>query len=75
MVTKLNIVPKYSAQVVELLTEMLEQAKRGELVELTCTARCDNGEYLHNWTGCENLMELVGILERQKMATLRRMDQ
>lgn len=73
-VRSLNIVPKYNAQVVDHLTELLEEAKRGEIVEAICTAKRSDGSYDHSWTGCENLMELVGVLERQKLATLRRMD-
>jgi len=72
---KLSIVPKYNAQTVDLLTELLEQAKAGGITEMTVTTRCSDGTYTHSWTGCENLMELVGVLERQKLATLRRMDQ
>jgi hypothetical protein len=73
-VAQLKIVPKYNPQVVDILTTMLEQAKCGEIVELVSTTKCADGSYDHCWTGCENLMELAGILERQKLNVLRRMD-
>ena len=73
-VANLKIVPKYNKQAVDLLADLLESAKRGEIVEVVATLKCSDGTYDHSWTGCENLIELVGILERQKMNTLRRMD-
>jgi hypothetical protein len=73
-VRALKIVPKYNGQVVDYLTELLERAKSGEITEMIVTAKLCDGTYDHCWTGCENLFELVGMLERQKMQTLRRMD-
>jgi hypothetical protein len=73
-VAKLQIVPKFNGQVVDILSQLLEEAKEGKITELICTAKCSDGSYDHSWSGCENLMELVGILERQKLSTLRRMD-
>lgn len=73
-VKRLEIVPKFNQQTVNLLEELLEQAKAGDITEMTATTKWGNGTYTHSWTGCDNLMELVGILERQKLATLRRMD-
>ena len=74
-VSKLQIVPKYNLQSVEVFEELLQRAKDGEITEFAGTVKLASGEYEHRWTGCENLMEMVGVLERQKMATLRRMDQ
>lgn len=73
-VRALSIVPKYNGQAVDILADLLEMAKKGEITEVVYTAKCNDGSFDHGWTGCENLMELVGILERQKIATLRRMD-
>jgi hypothetical protein len=73
-VVSLKITPKYNQQTVDALEILLQQAKNGEIVEIVVTAKCADGSYDHNWTGCENLMEMVGILERQKLNTLRRMD-
>jgi len=73
-VSALKIVPKYSHQVVETLETLLDQAKRGEITELMATTKWKDGDYTHCWTGCDNLMELVGVLERQKLTALRRMD-
>ena len=72
---KLALAPdRHNAQVVDQLTTMLQLAQRGEIIELIATTRTATGFYDHCWTGCENLLELVGVLERQKQATLRRMD-
>jgi hypothetical protein len=73
-VAKLQIVPKYNQQVVDVLAELLELAQKGRITELVATAKYNDGSFDHCWTGCENLMELVGVLERQKLAMLRRMD-
>ncbi len=73
-VAKLKIVPKYNRQTIDVLGTLLEQAKAGEIVEVIVTAKCADGSYDHCWTGCENLMEMAGILERQKLNVLRRMD-
>ena len=73
-VKRLEIVPKFSQQTVSMLEELLAQAKAGDIIEVVATTKWGDGTYTHSWTGCDNLMELVGILERQKMATLRRMD-
>ncbi|OHD18280.1 MAG: hypothetical protein A2Y38_18740 [Spirochaetes bacterium GWB1_59_5] len=73
-VSHLRKVPKYNHQVVDHLETLLALAKNGEVLELIATVKYDNGLYGHSWTGCENMFELVGVLERQKLATLRRMD-
>jgi len=73
-IAKLKIAPKYNQQVVDTLETLLEQAKRGEITELMATTKWNDGDYTHCWTGCENLMELVEVLERQKLQALRRMD-
>lgn len=73
-IAKLQLVPKYNQQAVDILETLLEQAKRGDITEFVATTKWNDGCYTHCWTGCENLMELAGVLERQKLNTLRRMD-
>ena len=74
-VHKLAIVKKtYNSQVVEYLEELLEQAKAGDIVEMVCCGKFDTGGYSLSYTGCDDLHELVGQLERMKFMTLRRMD-
>ena len=74
-VSKLTIVKKtYNAQVVEFLEELLKQAKAGDIAEMVCCAKFDTGGYSVSYTGCRDLNELVGQLERMKFLTLRRMD-
>lgn len=74
-VRKLNVVPKtYNHQVIEFLEELLEQAKAGDIVEIVTSAKFDTGGYSVSYTGCKDLHELVGQLERMKFLTLRRMD-
>ena len=65
---------RYNQQAVDYLTDLLARAQSGEVVEMIATVRTTDGMWDHCWTGCENLMELVGVLEREKLATLRRMD-
>ncbi len=63
-----------NTQIVEYLKGYLERAIQGELTEMIVTFRLDNGEFENCWTGSANLLELVGVLERQKQLMLRRMD-
>lgn len=71
-IRQLIIVPKYNHQVVECLEELLARAKAGEITEIIATAKLGDGTYDHYWTGSTNLMELVGVLERQKLSMLSR---
>jgi hypothetical protein len=73
-VKKLQLVPRYNQQVIDHLEELLQRAKDGAIHEVVITVKTSAGMYDHSWTGCDNLFELVGFLERQKLAMLRRMD-
>jgi hypothetical protein len=70
----LAVVPKYNAQVVKYLEILLEDAKAGKITEMCCVTKLSDGQYEHCWTGCEDLYQLVGQLERLVQLTLRRMD-
>lgn len=54
----------YSHQCVEYLEELLTRAKDGEIAEVMITAKLAGGGYEHSYTGCADLHELVGQLER-----------
>ena len=45
---------------------MLEDAKLGKITELIAMYRDDNGDYGHAFSGAENLIESLGMLERMK---------
>lgn len=64
----------YNLQAVDLLEDLLERAKSGEVLELVFCAKLLGGEYEQSYTGCSDLHELIGQLERMKFLTLRRMD-
>lgn len=73
-VRKLEVVKNYNQQTVDLLEQLLDEAKRGEIVEILVVSKCLGGEYDNSWTGCKDLHQLVGELERIKYLTLKRMD-
>lgn len=60
-------------QAVEHLETLLRQAKDGEISEFVMSYKRNN-VYEHCWTGCENLVELLGMLTRLMYITQRRMD-
>lgn len=70
----LNSDKKYNQQAVEFLKTLLAQAEAGEIKEFMMVSKLAGGEYEHCWTGCENLYELVGQLERMKYLTMERMN-
>jgi hypothetical protein len=73
-VTPLKVAQGFNSQVVEHLTDLLDRARAGEITELVCVYKVNSKEYEHCWSGCEDLHELVGRLERIKHLMLRRMD-
>lgn len=74
-VRRLSVVPKkYNKQAIRYLEELLEQAKKGEIVEVVCVYKFDNGLFEHCYTGCDDLYLLIGQIERMKHVMLRRMD-
>jgi hypothetical protein len=59
-------------QVVKILADMLEDAKIGKITELITMYQDDKGDYGHAFSGSENLIESLGMLERMKhMVNLR----
>jgi len=77
-VTKLEVVTKsqeHNKQVIEILESMLKGARNGEIVELVAICKLSDGLYEDIYSGCESLFTLIGMLEKMKLVTLRRMDQ
>lgn len=64
----------YKVQVVDHLELLLERAKAGEVLELVMGYKLKDGDLEYSFTGCDNLLELVGYLERLKSITILRMD-
>ena len=76
MMSNLRVVePAYSKQALELLNELLELAKRGEITEFTACYRVKDDPKGIRWamTGCDNLQELIGTLETMKQKQFNRM--
>lgn len=70
----LPVMKSLNKQAVEYLRELLARAESGEIAEICCVTKLENGKFEHCWTGCADLHELVGQMERMKFLTLRRMD-
>jgi hypothetical protein len=64
-------IKKKSTEVIELLEELLENAKKGELQELVILGRYGNN-YTTYFTHTKNIPESVGILEILKNNQLLR---
>lgn len=62
-----------NAQAVDRLVELLAQARAGDITEFVAIYKV-NGEYTHCWTGCDNLIELLGQLARMSHQMQKRMD-
>lgn len=65
--------PGFNQQTVQLLEQLLEQAKRGELQQLYAVYQYEGGNFGHAWTGSDNVIELVGWLELMKSIQVSRM--
>mgnify|MGYP001565764407 FL=1 len=65
---------KYSSQAVELLTELLRDAKQGKITDLVCSYASGVNEYSLTYTGTDDLIRLVGHLEKMKWRMLERMN-
>lgn len=62
-------------QAVQLLQEMLEMAKRGDLEELYAICKKTNGDLYHYRSGCNNLMEQLAYVSRMVYNINKRIDQ
>lgn len=74
---KLKLAPspkqESNVQAVAYLEQLLQQAKDGQLTEF-CMMYEASGELHSCWTGCSDLLRLIGYLERMKHNTMRRME-
>lgn len=64
----------YDKQVTAVLRELLTRAEAGEIHELVCSFAVSSKEYELIYTGCDNLVLLVGHLEKMKWRMLERMN-
>ena len=64
---------RYNEQTIEVLEYLLAQAKEGEFISFIGTVSTKGGEFIHFSSGCDNLFEVIGVLERQKYSCLERM--
>ena len=76
-IMSITLVPKvkgYQQQCVEQLQELLSMAEHGQIKEVVVIYKTDVG-YDHNWTGCDNMIELLGVLDRLKHLQHLRIDE
>lgn len=73
----MNLIPlrKPDDAVVSLLTDLLQQAKAGELIGLIYSAEIPGGQVQSGYTAHEDLYGAIGQLERMKQLLLRSIDQ
>lgn len=65
--------PGYNEQVVTLLEELLEDARAGNISNMVCVSHDPTTrQWIHSYTGCDNLHELIGVLEKMKYIQMRR---
>lgn len=64
----------YNRQTVEVLRELLKRAEAGEIREIVCHFAVSTKEYELSYTGCDDLIVLVGHLEKMKWRMLERMN-
>jgi len=63
----------FNQQCIDILKELLQQAESGEIYELVAMTNYGSGHYETRYTDSENLMELVGHIEKIKWRMLERM--
>ena len=73
---KLKVIKRgYSKEAIEILEELLEQAKKGEIHELVTMANYGEHRYETRYTNSNDLVTLVGHIEKIKWRMLERMSQ
>ena len=64
----------FNEQAVDMLENLLDQARKGELVELVATYKVRSSpEAYFAWTGCNDITRLIGDLEAVKHRMVQRM--
>ena len=67
--------PGYNEQVVTLLTELLEEAKRGDILSIIIVSELKGGNVASSWSGTDDLYKLAGGAARLQHVIQRRIDQ
>ncbi len=67
--------PGYNAQVVQLLTQLLEEAKRGDIISIVVVSELKGGVIASSWSGSDDLYKLAGGAARLQHVLQRRIDQ
>lgn len=62
----------YSKEVLDILDELRKRAETGEIIEIVCAFSTSGKTYEMVYTGCDDLMTLVGHLEKMKWRMLER---
>lgn len=62
-----------NAQCIKLLKELLKDAEEGKLTEFIIAYQSE-GQYHHVWTGCDDMIKMMGMLARMQHLLHRRMD-
>ena len=63
----------YHGQVVTILEELLTEARDGKIDAIITCSRV-SGQWVHDYSGCDNCFEAIGVLEKMKTLQLRRTD-
>ena len=63
----------HNGQVVTILEELLTEARDGKIDNIIICSRV-SGQWVHDFSGCDNCFEAVGALEKMKLLQLRRTD-
>ena len=61
----------YNKQVVDILEQYLQMAKQGQISEVILVYK-QGAQYSHDWSGCDNLIELIGWIECIKQKQIER---
>lgn len=74
-VVTLSVKPRgYSAQAVELLEQLLADAKAGELLSITYVAEIPGNQIVYGWTGCDDIVLVCGHVARLQHRLQQRLD-
>jgi hypothetical protein len=64
----------YDKQAIDILEELLNRARAGDITDLVCSFATSSNSYELCYTGTDDLISLVGHLEKMKWRMLERMN-